>query len=110
MEILRCIEQFFPGIFLSMVLGLLATISRLAYDQQGCDSGWDGFALMFSRRYCVACFAVIVAAGITAYYKLDRPISTSIILLVGFFAIEMVEQIKMIIKKIPCLATKWIKK
>lgn len=103
MEFFSTIEQQWPGAFLQLGVGVLAALSRLAFDAQGCDRGWIGFAIMFSRQCVVAVTFVAVASGVTAYLSLDKPISISIILLTGFFAKEVVEQMQIIIKKAPCL-------
>jgi len=105
-EIIRCIEDFYPGLFLQLVVGVLAAISRVSYDAKSCEHGPGVLLLIFSRQLFVSVSFVIVANGVVARYGLDRPISISIVLLVGFFAKEVIEQIKIIITKIPCLVTK----
>ena len=86
-----------------MGLGVLAAVSRVAYDYQSCERDCRDFSFSLGRQFCLAIFAIVVANGVTSYYKLDAPISNSIILLSGFFAVEIVEQIKIVLKKVPCL-------
>lgn len=97
------VEAMLPVTFTHLWVGLLAAMSRLAYDSQTCDRGWRGFVLVFGRQFVLAFTFVVVGHGITTYYKFPHPISVSIILLAGFFVREIIDQIKVMIQKIPCL-------
>lgn len=90
-----------PEFVINILLGVFSALSRMGFDDRKCSDGMRQWLSILLQQSVVAFFVIVVAAGICTYYHIDGTVATSIFLVSGFFAREILEQGNVMVKKIP---------